>query len=438
MIKECSSDKIFDDKSKRCVKRTGKVGKKILNKLWGDDDMFENTGVKFTLKQKKRSTKSHISPIKKRSQARKSPARKSPARKSPKKRSPARKQTKECSFDEIFNKDTNRCVKRTGKVGKKILNKLWGDDDMFENTGVKFTLKPKKRSTKSHISPIKKRSPPRSVSSRYATPRSPPRSVSSRYATPRSQPRSVSSRSPRSVSPRSPPPKLTTLIINNENIRLDKYSKSKWEKYVPKQSDGFKKMVKDLDKQGLHVVVSANEGYFEDWFGGGLGGWLYLNNPSDNQNKNALEFFVECSLSSPGEIFPNVVQVYQTDPMFIKNEINFITDVYTDYQTDYQLAKKFIKKLKRINCLVIEPNFVKIFERDDVVLRPEGLNGSNYVKKGLSSYPNNKYSELCGKALTYYELAIVQRYLLEKRFGSSDYAQEMFDNHDFLFNLKFY
>jgi len=196
-------------------------------------------------------------------------------------------------------------------------------------------------------------------------------------------------------------------------------------------------MVKDLDDQGLHVVVSANESYFEDWFGGGLGGWLYLNNPSDNENKNALEIFVECSLSSPGKIFPNVVQVYQKDRIFTKNEINFITDVYTDYPTDYELSKKFINKLKRIGVLVIEPNFVKIFERNDVVLRPEGLNGSNYVKKGLAKYPNNKYSELCGKPLTYEELEIVQSYFLEKRFGSADVAQEMFYKHEFLFNLKF-
>ena len=71
----CSSDKICNPTTGRCVKKTGKIGKKILNKL--------NT----------RKSKSKCEGV-------------------------------ICSSDKICNPTTGRCVKKTGKIGKKILKKV--------------------------------------------------------------------------------------------------------------------------------------------------------------------------------------------------------------------------------------------------------------------------------------------------------------------------
>jgi serine/threonine protein kinase len=72
--KRCPEDKILNIKTRRCVKKTGKVGKKILKEL--------NEGI---IQTKSKTLK------------------------------------KKCPEDKILNKKTKRCVKKTGKVGKKIL-----------------------------------------------------------------------------------------------------------------------------------------------------------------------------------------------------------------------------------------------------------------------------------------------------------------------------
>ena len=221
-------------------------------------------------------------------------------------------------------------------------------------------------------------------------------------------------------------------------MRIEEYSQIKWEKYVPKTKE-YKDMVEDLESKGLNVVILPDKGLsgaiYESIFGSKdeLEGSFFLNNPADYKNISALD----CFMSAPEGTFPNIIQVYQKDPIFTANEINFITELYTEHSAAYKLCKKFINNLKKYGWLVIEPYFVKTFETNKILLRPEGLNGSNYVKQGLASYPENKFSELCGKALTYDELEIVQSYLIEKRF-STDHAQELFYKHEFLFKLKFF
>ena len=72
MVKNCSSDKILNPKTNRCVLKTGKIGKAILG---GGES-------------KKMS-----------------------------------KQQAECPSDKILNPKTKRCVSKTGKIGKELLKK---------------------------------------------------------------------------------------------------------------------------------------------------------------------------------------------------------------------------------------------------------------------------------------------------------------------------
>jgi serine/threonine protein kinase len=75
--KTCQPDEVLNPETNRCVKKTGKVGKKILEEA---------------MKQNKRK---HTAPA------------------LPK---------KVCAPDEVLNPATNRCVKKTGKVGKKLIS----------------------------------------------------------------------------------------------------------------------------------------------------------------------------------------------------------------------------------------------------------------------------------------------------------------------------
>lgn len=78
MVKTCPQGKILNPKTKRCVKKDGKIGKEILAKQKGN--------------QPKNQPKS-----------------------------PTPNQNNQCPPDKILNPATGRCVKRTGKIGKEIL-----------------------------------------------------------------------------------------------------------------------------------------------------------------------------------------------------------------------------------------------------------------------------------------------------------------------------
>ena len=102
--KKCKSDQIRNPESGRCVKRSGAIGKRILQS--------------------------------RRSPPRQSPPRQSPPRQSPPRQSPPRQPNcksdeeinpqngrcrKKCKSDQIRNPESGRCVKRSGAIGKRIL-----------------------------------------------------------------------------------------------------------------------------------------------------------------------------------------------------------------------------------------------------------------------------------------------------------------------------
>lgn len=99
MSTECPKDKIFNPKTGRCVKKDGAIGKKILAQLGSTPKQAP----KQTPKQAPKQTPKH-------------------AHKPVPKQAPV--STKKCKDDEILNSSTNRCVKRNGAVGKKILAQL--------------------------------------------------------------------------------------------------------------------------------------------------------------------------------------------------------------------------------------------------------------------------------------------------------------------------
>ena len=83
-MKKCPDEKILNPATNRCVKKDGKIGKKLLAKK----------------------------PVAKK------PVAKKPVAKKPVAKKPV---AKECPKDKILNPHTNRCVKKDGKVGKKLL-----------------------------------------------------------------------------------------------------------------------------------------------------------------------------------------------------------------------------------------------------------------------------------------------------------------------------
>ena len=75
-MKPCNSDQIRNPKTKRCVKKTGSIGKQILE------------GISSPKKYKK---------------------------------SPRKNVEKKCRDDQVYNPKSKRCVKKTGSIGKQIL-----------------------------------------------------------------------------------------------------------------------------------------------------------------------------------------------------------------------------------------------------------------------------------------------------------------------------
>ena len=84
IIKECPSDKIYNEATKRCVLKTGKIGKAILADVYSESKVEKSKKVQ-NLKKKKDTT------------------------------------IKECPPDKIYNEATKRCVLKTGKIGKSLL-----------------------------------------------------------------------------------------------------------------------------------------------------------------------------------------------------------------------------------------------------------------------------------------------------------------------------
>jgi ribA/ribD-fused uncharacterized protein len=93
-LKECTPDQIRNPITNRCVSRTSKLGKSILQ-----NQRTPSPQTRKASPQRKQQTPS--------SQTRK-----------------ASPQRKECTPDQIRNPDTNRCVSRTTKLGKSILAKM--------------------------------------------------------------------------------------------------------------------------------------------------------------------------------------------------------------------------------------------------------------------------------------------------------------------------
>jgi len=111
--KICKEDQVLNKLTNRCVKRTGVTGKKIVEE--------EEEG-----KTKKESTKKEST--KKESTKKESTKKESTKKESTKKESTKKESTKKekiCKEDQILNKKTNRCVKRTGLTGKLILENMY-------------------------------------------------------------------------------------------------------------------------------------------------------------------------------------------------------------------------------------------------------------------------------------------------------------------------
>jgi hypothetical protein len=98
-MKKCANDKVLNPKTNRCVKKDGTVGKNLLKK------------------SRKSMSQSRSKSRKSRSQSR-SKSRKSRSRS----RSKSRKNI-QCKDNKIINPETNRCVKKDGIIGKKIIGK---------------------------------------------------------------------------------------------------------------------------------------------------------------------------------------------------------------------------------------------------------------------------------------------------------------------------
>ena len=97
LAKECGPTKVLNPKTKRCVSKTGSIGKKL------DIDSFATSRkiwVKIILQE---ISLNEIKEVYKEKLGKMSP---------PKKR---------CRPDQILNPKTNRCVKKTSKIGKELL-----------------------------------------------------------------------------------------------------------------------------------------------------------------------------------------------------------------------------------------------------------------------------------------------------------------------------
>jgi hypothetical protein len=88
--KECPPDKILNPKTKRCVKKTGSIGKQLLLKALPKAPSKENL-------TKKKVAKTVPKQVKK---------------------------IKTCPPDKVLNPESKRCVKKTGALGKKLVAAL--------------------------------------------------------------------------------------------------------------------------------------------------------------------------------------------------------------------------------------------------------------------------------------------------------------------------
>lgn len=108
-VKNCPPEKIYNPDSKRCVLKTGKIGKAILA---GTDihSTKKDVGIKPHKKQVEKS-----------------------------------KKKKECPPDKIYNEATKRCVSKTGKIGKAILLSKKGQIIQKQDKIIRDLTKSKKK-----------------------------------------------------------------------------------------------------------------------------------------------------------------------------------------------------------------------------------------------------------------------------------------------------
>jgi len=101
MVKICKDDEILNPVTNKCVKRTGAIGKKLLKNI---------RSARRSGRREKFAAYYGIS---------------SPSRTSSKRVSSKRSVSKRiCKDDEILNPVTNKCVKKTGAIGKKLLKNI--------------------------------------------------------------------------------------------------------------------------------------------------------------------------------------------------------------------------------------------------------------------------------------------------------------------------
>ncbi len=105
-LKPCDEDQIRNPKTNRCVKKSSPLGKKILKEMNKD-----KSGSRKSSSMKSGSRKSGS----RKSSSMKSGSRKSSSRKS---------RLKPCNENQIRNPKTNRCVKKSSPLGKKILKEM--------------------------------------------------------------------------------------------------------------------------------------------------------------------------------------------------------------------------------------------------------------------------------------------------------------------------
>lgn len=114
--KKCPSGKIFNPKTKRCVSETGKIGKALASKK----PITQQKQVSDDSKLEKKPTSEKV----------------------------------ECPPDKIYNPDTKRCVSKKGKIGKKLLS-VTGDHDTEKDGILNISKWKSEKPTKKGSNPAK-------------------------------------------------------------------------------------------------------------------------------------------------------------------------------------------------------------------------------------------------------------------------------------------
>jgi DNA polymerase beta len=120
MNKECPDDKILNPKTKRCVSKTGALGKQLLQK-----ENKPSSAAKSPKPKNECPDDKILNPKTKRCVSKTGALGKQLLQKE-NKQSPAAKSSKpknECPDDKILNPKTKRCVSKTGALGKQLLQK---------------------------------------------------------------------------------------------------------------------------------------------------------------------------------------------------------------------------------------------------------------------------------------------------------------------------